>query len=267
MRRLAGGTVAAVLVAGAVSVTAQFGRYYPTRVATDADYDGGFQFCRVAFRGNPYGDGGGWGVDFPQADRNLSVRVSELTKAAVRLQAGEPRHLIVRLTDDVLFQCPFIMMTEVGAAFLDGSEAARLREYLLKGGFLWADDFWGSYAWDVWQQEIRKVLPGEDYPIVDLPLDHPIYRTHFVLANGVPQISSINHWLGTGHTSERDADSRDPHGRAITDAHGRIMVFMTHNTDIGDSWEREAEDPEYFSRYSTQGYALGTDVLVYAMTH
>jgi hypothetical protein len=174
---------------------------------------------------------------------------------------------VIQLTDRTLFQCPFVMMTEVGAAYIDPAEAEALRAYLVKGGFLWADDFWGSYAWTVWEREIRKVLPADSYRLIDLPKDHPLFRTQFVLPNGVMQISSIGFWLGTGHTSERGADSIQPRGRAIVDGHGRIMVFMSHNTDIGDSWEREAEDPEYFRRYSVNGYALGIDVLLYAMTH
>jgi DNA-binding MarR family transcriptional regulator len=121
--------------------------------------------------------------------------LSELTRAAVRFHQGEPNHLVTRLTDDALFRCPFVMMTEVGAIYVDNAEAERLRAYLLKGGFLWADDFWGDYAWQIWQREIRKVLPAAEYPIVDLPFDHPIYRTQFVLKVGVPQISSINFWL------------------------------------------------------------------------
>ena len=87
------------------------------------------------------------------------------------------------------------MMTEVGSIIFDEREAARLREYLLKGGFLWVDDFWGSYAWSVWASQIRKVFPTADYPIVDLPPNHPLYSTQFVVAQ-TPQIPNIGHWLG-----------------------------------------------------------------------
>ena len=87
-------------------------------------------------------------MDYPQADTNLSIRLSELTKVPVSFdQTREPNHLVVRLTDEALFQCPFVMMTEVGATFLGDDEVERLREYLLKGGFLWADDFWGTREW------------------------------------------------------------------------------------------------------------------------
>jgi hypothetical protein len=159
------------------------------------------------------------------------------------------------------------MATEVGAAYFDEDESARLRDYLIKGGFLWADDFWGSYAWDYWRSQIARVLSPGEYPIVDLPPSHPLFRSHFEV-KAVPQIPSINFWGGRGGpTSERGSDSAVPHARAILDKAGRIMVLMTHNTDIGDSWEREGDDPDYFYTFSVNGYAFGINALVYAMTH
>lgn len=237
-------------------------------MATPESFDGRFNFCRVMYQRGSYGYGGGWATDYPSADINLSIRLSQLTKTPVsRTPAGEPNHLVVRLTDDVLFQCPFVLMAEVGSLYLDEQEASRLRLYLLKGGFLWVDDFWGSYAWDIWVGEITKVLAPPEYPIVDLPNDHAIYRTLFKLP-GVPQIPSINFWYGSGGgTSERGADSAQPHARAIVDGHGRLMVLMTHNTDISDSWEREGEDQDYFYRFSVDGYALGINAVLYTMSH
>ena len=245
------------------------GRFRETfRMASQENYDAGFQFCRVYFRSGRFGDGGGWGVDYPRADVNVTIRLSELTKTPVsRDTAGEPNHVVVRLTDDELFQCPFIMMTEVGSVYFDPQEAQSLREYLLKGGFLWADDFWGSYAWDNWASEFSKVLPPNEYPTRDLPLDHPLFRSQFVMKR-VPQIPSINFWMGSGGgTSERGADSAVAHARGIADAQGRLLVLITHNTDIGDSWEREADDPTYFYTFSVEGYAFGINTLLYAMTH
>lgn len=244
------------------------GRGFTLEFATPGDFDSGFQFCRVAFRQNRAGDGGNWAVDYPRADINMSIRLSELTKTHVSFTAPkEPHHLVVRLTDETLFQCPFVMMTEVGAAYLDEAEAAALRTYVRKGGFLWADDFWGEYAWDVWAEQLGKAFPRAQYPITDLPPDHPLFRSQFIIS-GVPQIASIGHWFNSGGgTSERGPESAVPHARAINDAHGRIMVLMTHNTDIGDSWEEEASNPQYFYEMSTKGYAFGINVLVYAMTH
>ena len=264
-----------ILVAGATVLQATAAEQWRrgrrserARVATPADFDSGFQFCRVMFGRGRGGDGGRWSVDFPRADINVSIRLAELTKTLVSQdEYGDPKHLVVRLTDDELFRCPFIMMTEVGAAYIDDAEAARLREYLLKGGFLWADDFWGTYAWESWATEIGRVLPPSEYPILDIDGSHPLFRTHFSV-DRMPQISSINYWAGSGgRTSERGSDSAVVHTRAISDQDGRIMVLMTHNTDIGDSWEREADDPEYFLRFAIDGYAVAINVLIYAMSH
>jgi len=241
-----------------------FGRI-PT--PTPESFDGRFNFCRIAFSGSNMGDGGGWSVDFPRADINLSIRLSELTRTQVStVPSGEPNHLVVRLTDPELFQCPFIMMTEVGRAYFSPEEALKLREYLLKGGFLWADDFWGSDAWDNWESEFSKVLSPAEYPMRDLPPNHPLFRTQFTV-NKVPQIPSINHWADYGGTSERGADSAVPHALGIADSKGRLLALVTFNTDVGDSWEREGDDRNYFYTFSVDGYALGINVLLYAMTH
>lgn len=266
-----------VLVAGLVSAAIagaqQFrrgGRGYSRQpaLATLEDFDGSFQFCRVVYRADPRGDGGNWSVDWPRADMNLSIRLSELTKTSVGIDAdGTPKHLLIRLTDPTLFRCPFIMMTEVGSAYLDEAEATQLRTYLQKGGFLWVDDFWGEYAWDYWEAQIRKVLPSGQYPIVELGPDHPMFHSLMAVAK-VPQIPSINFWAGSrGRTSERGPDSATPHARAIVDDHGRVMVLMTWNTDIGDSFEREGDNREYFLTFSVPGYAFGVNALLYAMTH
>ena len=174
------------------------------RTPTPDTFDGAFNFCRVMFQSSRDGDGGNWSVDYPRADINLSVRLGELTKTRVSFQNdGEPKHVVVTLRDAELFQCPFVMMTEVGSSYFAEDEVERLREYLQKGGFLWADDFWGSYAWEHWAREIGKVLPPHEYPIIDLPKDHPLFRSQFEIKK-VPQIPSINHWMGSGGgTSER----------------------------------------------------------------
>jgi hypothetical protein len=230
-------------------------------------YDGSFNFCRIAFRQSPSGDGAGWNVDWPRADENLSVRLSELTKAPVSFDPDhQPNHVLLRLTDPDLFRCPFIMMTEVGALYMDDDEARALKDYLLKGGFLWADDFWGPYAWQNFADEIAKALPPGQFPIQDLPLTHPIFNM-MTPVTAIPQIPSINFWASTGQTSERGAQSVPPHVRAIADADGRIMVLITHNTDFGDAFEREGDNHEYFLEFSVPGYAFGINALLYAMTH
>jgi hypothetical protein len=258
------------MVAGAAAQRQRRGRGFggAIRTPTPESFDGRFNFCRIAFSYSNNGDGGGWQVDYPRADINLSIRLGELTKTSISTDAsGEPNHLVMRLTDPELFKCPFIMMTEVGAAYFSPEEAQKLREYLLKGGFLWADDFWGSYAWENWASEFSKVLPPAEYPMRDLPRDHPLFHTQFTVDH-VPQIPSINFWGGTGgSTSERGADSAVPHAYGVSDAKGRLMVLVTFNTDIGDAWEREGDDKSYFYTFSVRGYALGINTLLYAMSH
>src|SRR5688500_15871888 len=128
-RRMLAGVMAAALVAGVVSINAQrrgaIGRgfYAGIREPAPGDFDGGFNFCRIWFKQNPSGDGGGWSADSPQADVNVSIRLSELTKTRVTFAgAEEPKHMVLQLTDPAVYQCPFIMMTEVGAAFFDPAD-------------------------------------------------------------------------------------------------------------------------------------------------
>ncbi len=224
----------------------------PAAAAADG-YDGGFRFCRIRFRTSREGDGAGWYVDYPRADENLSIRLSQLTNIPVTtVGEGDPVHLVLRLTDAELFQCPFVMMTEPGGADFDDQEAAQLRTYLMKGGFLSADDFWGSRAWAWWSSQIAKALPSDEYPIVDVPLDHPMFHTVFDVKE-IPQIPNIGLWETAHTTSERGADSVEPHARAIMDKKGRVMVFMTFNTDFGDAFERETESPDYFSALLSPG--------------
>ena len=228
-----------------------------------------FTFCRLAYRQAYDGDGGGWGVDYPRADINLPIRLSELTKTPVNFDANrEPNHVVIQATEDELFKCPFVMMSEFGGAFVSPEEAEGLRKYLLKGGFLWVDDAWGDEAWQHWVQEFRKVLSAAEYPIFDVPLNHSILHTLFD-AKRIPQIPAIGNSYRDGRTDERRGDPTDDvaYARAVADSKGRIMVLMTHNTDFGDAYERESDDPSYFYNFSVEGYAIGINVLLYAMTH
>jgi hypothetical protein len=253
----------------ATIVVAQSRRSFAgVRVATERDFDGLFHFCRLVYQSSIYGEGGSWRTDWPRADINMSIRLSELTKTRVSFApSGEPNHLLVQPSSDELFQCPWVIMAAPGASEFSDDEARRLRAYLEKGGFLWADDFWGTYQWEQWELQIRNVLPASTYPIVDLPLDHPLLQAHFRV-NEIPQIPNIGYWTRSqGDTSERGSDSVTPHVRYIADSRGRVMVLITHNTDISDSWEREADDPSYFETFGAKGYAFGINALLYAMTH
>lgn len=275
IQRLPPAALAAAAVALSAGVAfAQFGggefmnvapRYMP-EVLPDRD----FIVCRLQYSRVRYEpSGGGWRTDYPFGEINLSIRLSELTRTRVSTNGDrDPNHYVVTLTDRELFECPFVMASDVGTAGLTGVEAEALRAYLLKGGFLWVDDFWGPQAWEHWEGEIAKALDPGQFPIEDVALSDPLFQAQFVVT-AVPQISNISHWRRTRgrETSERGAETAEPHLRAIRDARGRIMVLMTHDTDIADSWEREGDDPAFFEQFSPDGYALGINVLLHAMTH
>lgn len=263
--------VLAAAVLAAVTAYGQYGqgwrqfggrqRFAMPGIASDDSFDGSFHFCRLAYQGRAAM------TDYPDADYNFSTRLSELTKTVVgRTPGGEVQPLIVRPTDDVLFKCPFVMLWQAESLWFSDEDAVRMRQYLLKGGFLWSDDSWGTFAWQNFESEMAKVLPPP-YRFIDLTPPHPIYRTFFELPR-VPQIPAINYWLGTGgDTSEQGADSAEVHVRGMADTHGRLMVLSTHNTDIADGWEREGVDPRYFRQFSVDSYAVGINVMLYTMTH
>jgi hypothetical protein len=270
-KQVAAAALACALVASGVGAQEFWRRFSqrPPRFPAADSFDGSFNFCRLMYySARRYPSGQGWGTDYPDADINFSIRLSELTKTRVsRSPGGDPNHLVVRATDDAMFQCPFLLMADPGTVNFTDEEIRRLREYLFKGGFLWADDFWGSASWSTWESELSRLLPPSEYPLRDLPLDHPIFRT-LSHVKKVPQIPSINHWRRSGgETSELGYDSAEPTMRAVTDAKGRILVLVTHNTDISDAWEREGDDPRFFYLFSPDGYAVGINVVLYAMTH
>jgi hypothetical protein len=229
-----------------------------------------FAFCRILYqsvRDEPLGHG--WNTDYPDSDINFMTRFSQLTKAHIRRDGdGIPDHMVVTLTDDAIYNFPLVFMSDVGTAGFTELEAKRLREYLLRGGILYVDDFWGIRAWAHWSREIGKVLPPEDYPIVDIPMDHPVFRTFFTIRE-LPQIPSIQYWRRSGgtDTSEMGWETEEPHFRGIFDEKDRLMVIMTHNTDIADGWEREGEDEEFFYRFSIKAYPVGVNIAIYALTH
>jgi len=224
-----------------------------------------FTFCRVRYqtRGRRWG----WDTDYPESDINFSLRLSELTTVQVNTDPrGRVIHVILDLTDDRIFDYPFIYMVEVGNLYLDEVDAARLREYLLRGGFLMVDDFWGEREWYNWLEQIEKVFPDhETYPMVPVPRNHPVFNMVFPL-DEVPQIPSINSWMGSGTSTEIWGARASAHG--IFHPDGRMMAIILHNTDLGDGWEREGVDYEYFRKFSVaRAYPFGINIVVYAMTH
>ena len=239
------------------------------RWATLDDFDGSFHYCR-GFYESTYREAGGtgWWTDYPAADNNFSVRLAELTRTHVKLDASrQPNFVVIPLDDSLLFRCPILFMEDVGTLQLTPDQVKALRSYLLKGGFLWVDDFWGSQALNQWLQELGRVLPPSEFPVFRVPESHPIMHTLYDVKE-IPQVSSINFWSGNGgSTSERGTDSQWVDFLGVKDANDRLMVVMTHNTDISDTWEREGENREYFEMFSPAGYAVGVNVILYAMTH
>ena len=226
-----------------------------------------FTFARLrytsgGFDGFGFGRGGSrWNTDTPDSDLNLSYRLQQMTSMKV-----SPDGRYLRLTDPDLADYPFVYIVEPGALRFSEPEVVALRKYLLNGGFLMLDDFWGSQAWNVVERELKRVFPERNF--TELPLTHPVYHCVFeIKAKG--QVPGISHWRGSGgETSERGEDSAVVHHRAIFDDKGRMMVVALHNTDNGDGWEREGEEHEYFERFSEKiAYPLGINVIFYVMTH
>jgi len=244
---------------------------YPPKWAAPSNFDGSYNFCRGYYTSDRREDGGsGWNTDFPGADNNFSVRLAELTLVRVKLDtSGQPDYVVVRLTDPLLFHCPMLHMEDVGTVRFSDDEVESLRAYLLKGGFLSVEDFWGTRAWEQWAEEIGRVLPPHEYPIVDIPMDHPVLHSLYDVKE-IEQVSSIQFWSRSGgRVSEREMIGDSPHVnfRGIMDDKGRLMVVMTHNTDIPDTWEREGENQAYFDRFSPNGYAIGVNFVLYGLTH
>lgn len=227
-----------------------------------------FTFCRLRYDSS-WGrrSGGGWSTDYDASDVNFSTRLEELTTIRVnRYEDGRIRHAVVRLTDDELFNYPILYMLEPGRLEFSEEEVERLRSYLLRGGFLFVDDFWGEEEWRNFEFEFSRVFSPDEYPMVELPLTHEIFHCVFEIKK-YPQVPSVHNWLRTGLTYER-YDAETPHYKGVFDKRGRMMAIICHNTDLGDGWERENWDEEYFREFSAkQAYPMGINIIVYAMTH
>ena len=203
-----------------------------------------------------------WMIDFPYCDLNFSFRLQQLTSMKV-----SPEGKAVALTDEDLFDYPFIYVIEPGRMTLQEEELPILRRYLETGGFVMFDDFWGAREWRNFTNEMRKLFPARE--IVELPPEHPIFHCVFDLKER-PQVPHVDIGVASQYTgvTYRSIDTREPHYRAILDDKGRIMVLICHNTDLGDGWEREGENEYYFREFSEKrAYPLGINIVVYAMTH
>ena len=219
-------------------------------------------FTFVRLRYNSFRRGYAWATDYPDADLNLSFRLQQLTSLR-----AHPEGKILDIDDPELFDHPFAYMIEPGNIALSDQEAAALRRYLLNGGFLMVDDFWGEYEWENFHIAFKQIFP--DRELEELPLEHPVFHCVYNLKEKpqVPSIGMAQAGRYQGITFERD-DAREPHYKACHDDKGRMMMIVCHNTDLGDGWEREGEDPWYFKEFSEKkSYPLGINILFYQMTH
>lgn len=222
-----------------------------------------FTFARVQYDSGGYRGGGGWRNDFPDCDWNFSARLQELTTFRV-----DPNGVVVRLTDPELFKHPLIYMSNPNSLVLTEREVLGLRRYLLNGGFLLVDDFWTRGAWQQVRSQIKRVFPDRDP--VELPRDHEIFHIVYEL-KGRLQVPSIFAWQ-QGDTFEYwhgdPEGDEDPHFWGLQSDDGHLMALFCHNNDIGDGWEREGENSDYFKQYSERvSYPLGINIVTYVMTH
>jgi hypothetical protein len=232
-----------------------------------------FTFARVRYTrrsrgGGVWWNGGYWYSDYPDSDLNLSWRLQQITSLKVN-----PNGRVIDITDKALFDYPWIYMVEPGLMHLEEEEVPVLRRYLLNGGFMMADDFWGKPQWSNFEREMQRVFPERTF--VDLNMDHPIFHTVFDLKGPKEKLQIPNVVIGrkadrTGVTWESHEGEvcKDIHFRALFDDKGHVIVLACYNTDNGDGWEREGEDQYFFQRFSEGiAYPLAVNIIFYTMTH
>ena len=219
---------------------------------------GTLPFCRGYYTSVRWeANGDGWWTDYPRSDRALVRRINELTE----IQLGPS--VVVRLDDPLLTRCPLVYLEDAGTIGLSDEEARNVQTYLAKGGFLWADDFWGTAAWDHWATQFRKVYPNADWWAV--PVSHPL-RTMLYPTPEIPQIPATGFWPAT--TSERGDDSHYVNFRGIWDEdRDRLVAVATHNTDIADAFDEEQQSREFFLEFGAKGTAVAVNILLYALLH
>jgi Domain of unknown function (DUF4159) len=226
---------------------------------------GEFTFVRTIYespmrgygrRGYGYG-GGTWTTDYPEADNNFIVGLREWAGTNLKIA---PRPEALEILDDRIFDYPIIYVVEPGFMELSTEQAARLREYIMRGGFIFLDDFWGEYEWENVQDQFHKILP--EYEIKDLPLSHPIFHSYLDVEE-VVQVPNVYN-AQRGITSEKGGIV--PHYMGVENKNGRMVAFLARNCDLGDAWEW-INDPAYPVKYGLPAYKVGINVVIYAMSH
>lgn len=226
----------------------------PSRVRGEPSRGHEFYFTRAMY--SSWGRGWSWATDYPKADRQFLIGLKRMTV----IDAYDMENTI-RLDDPRLRRFPFLYALEVGRMRLSPDEVAGLRDYILAGGFLFIDDFWGDREWYNLEQEMRRVFP--EYTIRELPLDHPAFSTVYNI-DEIVQVPNVGRGTRGGPTWEKGGYV--PHVRAIVAEDGRLLVAIHWNTDLGDAWEW-ADNPYYPLRYSNYAWQVGINFIVYAMTH
>jgi hypothetical protein len=201
--------------------------------------------------------GTSWSQDYPRADRLFAQAIRRLTRVQARSveQPSNPEDL------DDFYNWPWLVAGEMGDWKLTEAQAKTLREYLLRGGFLYMDDFWNDDEWDRFYESMHLVFP--DRQIVEIEDRDPIFHSVYDLDT---RYQILGQWALRGGFLSQRAAGTVPHWRGIYDEKGRLMVAMTFNNDVGDSWEW-ADDPRYPEKYSALGIRLGVNYVVYSMTH
>ncbi len=247
----------AFMLCGAAVVWGQSGE--PRSAHANREAPGEFQFVRLAYTANRYGRGNwrreAWRTDWPEAEHHFLKGISRLTRVA----AAEQGRILTPL-DQSIYDYPWIYAVEVGYWHLNAQEAARIRDYLLRGGFLMVDDFHGSWEWSSFLASMQRIFP--DRPIIDIPENDEAFHVIYDLDQRI-QIPSLQ-IIYSGQTWEKGGYT--PHWRGIYDDDGRLMVAINHNMDIGDAWEH-ADWPEYPENMTALAYRFGINYLIYAMTH
>jgi hypothetical protein len=258
-RRMRLVVVAVALTALTSAVLAQRGfgrRFAPTPDQPLAGEPKEWTFARLAYDGGGYRGGGTWSVDYPRAEYHFSQAVERLT----RIDVYADGHIVSPNSDD-LFDYPWLYAVEVGYWGFSEDQAARMREYLLRGGFLMVDDFHGGAEWQAFLQGMRTIFP--DRPVEDIPATDPMYSQPYEIGERI-QVPGPG-YMSSGLLYER-YDGVTPHWRGIRDDEGRWMVVISHNIDYGEGWE-QADNPDYPQPFTRQAYEIAVDYLIYGMTH
>lgn len=213
-------------------------------------------------RGGDWRSGGtSWAVDYPKGDRYYASILRRLTKIDARA-VEQPVNLVDEIDPDDVFNWPYLMVGLPGYWDLTDEMVRKLREYLLRGGFLFCDSFFGQDMWDGFEAGMQRVFP--DRQIIDLPDDHPLFHTVYDLTER-QQVPNMNSLLGGGGGYLR-FDGAIPRWRGIVDDSGRVMVAIAFNNDVSDSFQW-ADDPDYPADAASLGLKLGVNFAVYALTH